>query len=213
MALTDGLRTVLRRVAPATSGRLDESGFLLAGATAGLLGWCGTQILAWVDVPASALAATVLWAVLVGGFAGLTVLHGPDAVRFSDVMFVWGTVNPAAMALTVAGVAGLVPARLAFWTAWVAAAAVGYIWTGGLLVRAGAGRRGWGYVTTGGVALAVLTAGTVAFDLVAPVAFLLLAALHAVPLVLDAKTELSAVARGVTLALVVGVIVGVGLAV
>lgn len=208
MALTDGLRTVLRRVAPATSTRLDESGFLLAGATAGLLGWGGTQALAWLAVPGSALLATALWTVLVAGFMGLTVLHAPEAVRFSDAMFVWGAVNPAAIGLTVGGLVGLVPARLAFWTAWAAASTLGYCWTGWLMVRAGAGRRGWGYVTTGGVSLVVLTVGTVAFDLVAPVAFLLLAAIHAVPLVLDAKTDLSPVARGAILALVAGVIVG-----
>jgi len=213
MAVTDGVRGVLRDITPATSGRLDESAFLLAGATAGLLGWGATQLLAWVDVPSNALLATALWAVLVTGFASLTVLHGPDSVRFSHPMFVWGTVNPAAMALTGCGLVGLVPARLAFWTAWVAAAAVGYLGTGGLLVRAGAGRRGWGYVASGGVALAVLAIGTTAFDRLAPVAFCLLATLHAVPLVLDAKTGLSPVARGGVLTLVVGALVGVGLTV
>ena len=204
MALTDGLREVLRRVAPATSGRLDESTFLLSGATAGLLGWGGTQILAWVAIPDSALLATALWAALVAGFVSLTVLHGPDTMRFSDAMFVWGTVNPAAMALTAGGLVGLVPARLAFWTAWVVAAALGYLGTGELLVRAGKSERGQGYLAAGATALAVLALGTVAFGRVAPVAFLLLAALHAVPLVLDAKTELSAAARGGVLTLVVG---------
>ncbi|MDS0257829.1 hypothetical protein NDI56_00240 [Haloarcula sp. S1CR25-12] len=211
MAVTDGLRARLRHVAPATSGRLDESGFLLAGGTAGLLGWGGTQVLAWVAVPDSALLATALWVVLVCGFAGLTVLHGPDDVRFSDAMFGWGTVNGTATALTVAGVSGLVPPRVAFWFAWVGAAALGYLWTGGLLVRAGAAERGRSYLASGGVALAVLALGAVAFETIAPVAFLLLAALHAVPLVLDAKTEFSPVARGAVVALVVGVIVGTGL--
>ncbi|MDS0281045.1 hypothetical protein [Haloarcula onubensis] len=210
MAVTGGLRGVLRRVAPATSGRLEESGFLLVGATAGLLGWGGTQALSWTDVPNSAMLATVLWGVLVAGFTGLTVLHAPDAVRFSDAMLGWGAVNGTAMALTLGGLAGLVPARPAFWTAWVGAAALGYCLTGGLLVRAGARGRGRGYLAAGGVALAVLALGTVAFDAVAPVAFLLLAALHAVPLVLDAKTDLSAVARGVVLVTVVGTVLAVG---
>jgi len=210
MAVTDGLRASLRGVAPPTSGRLDESAFLLAGATAGLLGWGGTQVLAWVDVPSSALAATVLWAVLVVGFASLTLLHGPDAIRFSEAMFAWGTVNPAAMALTAGGLVGVVPDHLAFWTAWVGAAALGYLWTGGLLVRAGASGRGRAYLAAGGIALVVLSVGTVAFSLVAPIAFLLLAALHAVPLVLDAKTELSAAVRGGVLAAVVCGLVGAG---
>ena len=213
MAVTDCVRARLRNIAPATSARVDESGFLLAGSTAGLVGWGGTQLLAWVAPPYSALAATALWTVLVAGFASLTVLHGPDAVRFSDPMFVWGTVNPAAMALTVGGVAGLVPARLAFWTAWVGAAAVGYLGTGGLLVRAGAPERGRGYLAVGVVALAVLVLGTVTFEAVAPVAFLLLAALHAVPLVLDAETTLSPTVRSGALAVVVCVLLGAGLAV
>lgn len=213
MAVTDGLRVALRRVAPATSGRLDERAFLLAGATAGLLGWGGTQVFSWLAVPNSALAATVLWAVLVGCFSGLTVRHAPDAIRFSDAMFVWGTVNPAAMALTVGALAGLVPARLAFWSAWVTAAALGYLGTGGLLIRAGATERGRGYLAAGSVALAVLALGTAAFEAIASVAFLLLAALHAVPLVLDAKTSLSAVAHATTVALVVGGVLGAAAAV
>ena len=210
--MTDGLRASLRAVAPATSGRLDEPAFLLVGATAGLGGWGGTQMLAWLAVPGSALLATALWVVLVAVFVGLTVFHGPDTVRFSDAMLGWGAVNGSAMALTLGGLAGVVPARLAFWTAWVGAAALGYLWTGGLLVRAGSGRRGWGYLAAGGVGVAVLALGAVAFDRVASVAFLLLATLHAVPLVLDAKTTLSSAARGAVLALVVGGLVGTGLA-
>ena len=79
MAVTDGLRASLRRVAPATSGRLDESAFLLAGALAGLLGWSGTQILAWVDVPDS--AALELMAFL----PGWTCTTGADQGRYSTV--------------------------------------------------------------------------------------------------------------------------------
>ena len=160
----------------------------------------------------SALLATALWVVLVAGFAGLTVLHGPDAVRFSDAMLGWGVVNGTAMALTVGGLVGVVPARLAYWTAWVGAATLGYCWTGGLLARSGAADRGWGYLAAGGVALTVLAVGTAAFETIAPVAFLLLAALHAVPLVLDARTSLSPLTRGASLVLVVGVIVAAGVA-
>jgi hypothetical protein len=198
------LQRALTRAAPATSGRLSESGFLLAGATAGALGWGGTQVLAWADRPSTALLAAALWAVLMVGFVGLTVFHAPPAVRFSAPMLGWGAVNGAATTLTVAGLAGLVPPRTAFWTAWVAAAAVGYCWTGGLLVRAGESERGRGYLATGSVALAVLALGTASFPVVAPVAFLLLAALHAVPLTLDARTTLSPVARvsGLALSLV-----------
>lgn len=197
MAVTDTVRERLEGAAPATSGRLTESEFLLAGAAAGALGWGGTQVLAWVDPPASAVLATVLWAVLVAAFAGLTVLHGPDAVRFSDPMFVWGSVNGTAMALTVGGIIGLVPAFVAFWGAWAAASAVGYCWTGGLLEGTGDPERGRGYLLSGVVALAVLVVGTFAFSTVESVAFLLLGVLHVVPLVLDSRraraTEASSV--------------------
>lgn len=213
MAVADGLRQVLDAVAPPTSGRLDESGFLLAGAAAGAVGWGGTQVLTWLAPPNAALAATALWGVLMLGFSTATVRHGPRAVRFSDPMLLWGVVNGTAMALTVAAVVGAVPGRLGFWYAWAAASAVGYLGTGVLLVRGGAAARGRGYLATGVVTLAVLGMGLVAVEAVAPVAFLLLAAGHAVPLVVDAKTGLSPLARGGTLSVTVVVLLAVGLAV
>jgi hypothetical protein len=57
-----------------------------------------------------------------------------------------------------------------------------------------------------------LAVGTTAFEAIAPVVFLLLAALHAVPLVLDARTSLSPLTRGASVALVVGIIVAAGVA-
>ena len=210
--MSNRLQRTLSRAVPATSGRLSESGFLLAGAVAGLFGWGGTQVLAWTAPPSSAPLAAALWAVLMLGFVALTVFHGPDTVRFSGPMLGWGTVNGAATALTVAGLAGLVPPGIAFWTAWVAAAAVGYGWTGALLVRAGDTERGQSYLVTGVLALAVLAVGTLSFTLVAPVAFLLLAMLHAVPLVLDARTALSPVARAGVLTVVLVTPLGVGIA-
>lgn len=211
MAVTDGLRARLDRLAPATSGRLEESGFLLAGATAGAVGWGGTQLLAWLDPPSGALAATALWAVLLVAFSGVTVRLAPEALRFSDPMLVWGAVNGVAMALTVAGLGGLVPPLVAFWLPWAGASTVGYLGTGGLLVRAGATDRGRGYVASGLVALAVLVAGVVATDAIAPIAFLLLGAVHVVPLVLDARTTMPALARAGTLGAVVAGLVWVGL--
>ncbi|MFC7249889.1 hypothetical protein ACFQJ5_08575 [Halomicroarcula sp. GCM10025324] len=187
MSVTDRVRERLERRSPATSGRLSESEFLLVGAAAGALGWGGTQVLAWLGPRSSAALATGLWAVLVAGFATVTVLHGPDEARFSDPMFVWGSANGTAMALTLGGLAGLVPAVVAFWGAWVAASAVGYCWTGGLLEGAGDAERGRGYLLSGVVALVVLAVGAFTFPTVEPVAFLLLGVLHVVPLALDAR--------------------------
>lgn len=203
----------LSRAAPATSGWLSESGFLLAGATAGLCGWGGTQVLTWVDRPSGALLATALWTALMLGFVGLTIFHAPATVRFSTPVLGWGVVNGTATVLTVAGVAGLVPPVTAFWAAWVGAAAVGYCWTGGLLVRAGDSPRGRGYLATGIVAVCVLAVGVASFAVVAPVAFLLLAALHAVPLTVDARTALSPVVRTGLLIAVLVALLAVGVAV
>jgi hypothetical protein len=187
MSVTDTVRERLERRSPATSGRLSESEFLLVGAAAGALGWGGTQVLAWLGPRSSAALATGLWAVLVAGFATVTVLHGPDEARFSDPMFVWGSANGTAMALTLGGLAGLVPAVVAFWAVWAAASAVGYCWTGGLLEGSGDSARGRAYFLSGLVALAVLAVGAVAFSAVESVAFLVLGVLHVVPLVLDSR--------------------------
>ncbi|NLV13894.1 hypothetical protein [Haloarcula argentinensis] len=213
MAVLNELRGRLQRVAPATSGRLTASEFLLSGAAAGLFGWGGTQAIAWSDRAVGALLATALWVVLIGCFIGLTVLHAPDSVRFSDAMLAWGTVNTTAMALTVGGLLGIVPESLAFWHAWVGATAIGYCWTGGVLEGGGQPVRGRGYLGAGVVGLGLLTVGAVAFPLVSPVGYLALAALHALPMVLDVRTALPAVHRtavvGVAVAavLVAGVII------
>jgi len=211
MAVPDGLRARLDEVAPATSARVDESQFLLAGATAGLLGWGATQVLAWAAPPSAAFLATALWVVLLAAFSGVTVFHGPADTRFSDAMFAWGAVNGTAMALTVGALVGVVPERLGFWTAWAAASMLGYVGTGALLVRAGATDRGQGYLASGVVALGVLLLGVVAFDALAPVAFLVLAVLHVVPLVLDATKTLSPLGRGTFLAASVAGLVGAAL--
>ncbi|MDS0220829.1 hypothetical protein NDI54_05610 [Haloarcula sp. S1AR25-5A] len=213
MAAFDAVRSRLWRVAPATSGRLTASEFLLSGAAAGLLGWGGTQIFAWSSRATGALLATALWVVLIGGFVGLTVLHAPESVRFSDAMLAWGTVNTVATALTVGGLLGVVPEQLAFWHAWVAALAVGYCWTGGVLEGAGQPVRGRGYLGAGVVGLGLLFVGAASFSLVAPTGYLALAALHATPMVLDVRTALPAIHRtgvvgvAVTAAVVLGVIV------
>ena len=211
MAVSERIRTRLRAAVPTTSGRLTESGFLLAGATAGLLGWGGTQLLAWFDPPGAALLATALWGTLIAAFLAVTILHAPEAIRFSDAMFVWGSVNGTATTLTVAGLAGHLPADVTVWHVWVIASALGYVGTGGLLLRAGATDRGRGYLASGVVAVGVLAVGSVAFPDIEPVAFLALAALHAVALGLDTVTALSAVSRGTVLAGTVSAILAAGL--
>lgn len=210
MAASDALRRRLRRVAPGTSGRLTPAEFLLSGAVAGALGWGGTQALAVVDPAAGAVLATALWVVIAGGFVGLTVLHAPESIRFSDVLFVWGTVNGIAMALTVGGLFGVVPPAAAFWHAWVAATAVGYCWTGGVLEGAGQPVRGRSYLGAGVVGLGLLAVGVLAFERVAPTGYLALAALHALPLVLDVRTALPARSRATVVGFAVAVAVGAG---
>ncbi|MDT3436326.1 hypothetical protein [Haloarcula sp. 1CSR25-25] len=213
MAAFDGLRGRLQRVAPATSGRLTGSEFLLSGAAAGLVGWGGTQTLTWLDHAEGALFATALWVVLIGGFVGLTVRHAPEPIRFSDAMFAWGTVNTTAMALTVGGLLGVVPERLAFWHAWVGATAVGYCWTGGVLEGAGQPVRGRGYLGAGVVGLCLLAGGAVAFPLVAPGGYLALVALHALPMLLDVRTALPALHRTAVVGATVAAVLAIGVVV
>lgn len=212
MAVTDALRGRLQRVAPATSGRLSPAAFLLSGAATGLLGWGGTQAITWLSLPRGTLLATALWAVLATGFVGVSLLHAPDEIRFSTVLFVWGGVIGTATLLTVGGLVGVVPADVAFWHAWVAAMAVGYCWTGGLLEGAGQPARGRGYLGAGVVALALLGVGVSALDLVAPVRYLALASIHAIPLLLDVRTALPATGRSFVVALAVAAVLVVGVA-
>jgi hypothetical protein len=210
MPTFDGLRSRLQRVAPATSERLTASEFLLSGAAAGLLGWSGTQALAWSNRANGALLATALWVVLIGGFVGLTVLHAPDSVRFSNAMLAWGSVNATATALTVGGLLGVVPEQLAFWHAWVGATAIGYCWTGGVLEGAGQPGRGRGYLGAGVVGLGLLAVGAVAFPLVAATGYLALAALHAGPMILDVRTALPAIHRTGVVGVAVAAVLAVG---
>lgn len=213
MAVSDALRSRPQRVAPATSGRFTAAEILLAGATAGIVGWGGTQAIAWLNHTSGPLLATGLWVILIGGFVGLTVLHAPDHVRFSNAMLVWGTVNTSAMALTVGGLLGIVPEALAYWYAWVGATAVGYCWTGGVLEGAGQPAHGRGYLGAGIVGLCLLAVGAISFPLVATTGYLALAALHAAPMVIDVRTALPASYRtavvgvAVAAALTVGVVV------
>jgi len=210
MAAFDGLRGHLQRLAPATSGRLTASEFLLSGAAAGLVGWGGTQAIAWLDHASGALFATALWTVLIGGFVALTLFHAPDGVRFSDAMLAWGAVNTTAMALTVGGLLGVVPEQVAYWHAWVGATAVGYCWTGGVLEGAGQPARGRGYLGAGVVGLCLLAVGAVAFPLVAPTGYLALAALHASPMILDVRTALPAIRRTGVVGIAVAAVLAVG---
>ncbi|WP_423999821.1 hypothetical protein ACOZ4I_11995 [Haloarcula salina] len=210
MTASDALRRRLHRVAPATSGRLTPAEFLLSGAAAGAFGWGGTQAIVWFDLADGAVLATALWVVVAGGFVGLTVLHAPESIRFSDVLFVWGAVNGGAMALTVGGLLGVVPEAVAFWHAWVAATAAGYCWTGGVLEGAGQPVRGRGYLGAGVVGLGLLVVGVTAFDRVAPTGYLALGTLHALPLVLDVRTALPARSRATVVGVVVAAAVGTG---
>ena len=208
--MTDGIRALLQRTAPATSGRLSDSGFLFAGAAAGTMGWGGTQLLTWIDPPLGPALATAWWAVLIAAFGLLTVLHAPASVRFSDPMFVWGSVNGTAMVVTVGGVVSAVPPRVAFWHAWVLAAGLGYLGTGTLLVRAGARERGLGYLAGSLVACGVVVVAARSFAAVEPVPFLLLGVLHAVPLLVDAAGGWSVSRRTLSVVGAVGVVLALG---
>jgi hypothetical protein len=172
---------------PPPTGRVGPEQFLRLGAGVGVVGWTGTQTLAWVDPPGSGAVAIALWVALVGVMTGVGLRHCTDALRFSTPLLVWGTVNAAAMTLTVVATLGDTPNWLAVpvWQVWVLAAAVGYGGTAVSMHRAG---REWELYAVAGVLETVLLAvGVLAPGAVAAAPYLLVGLLHAMPLLVDAE--------------------------
>jgi hypothetical protein len=218
------LRTRLAALAPATSGRLDGSGFLLLGAAVGLVGWTATAVLELLAPDAGPLAL-VAWLPLVAAMLGAGLFHTPDAMRFSTPMLGWALLNGLATTATLWAVLFGVPDTLggdpfntvalgpdagAVWSLWTVDLALGYAWTADALRRAGQPSRaaGYSYAAFLGFGLAVYHGAGI--DAIRTVRYPALAALHALPLALDARTDLGGVRRTVVLYLVVFALVGLG---
>jgi len=170
--------------------RLGRRGLLGLGAALLAVGWGGTAFLTRNPTLAPAdpaLTALALWLGLFGLVAVAALAACPSRVTFSRPVLSWVGLNALGFLAVGAAVAGLVPLELqryAFWHVWVAGAVVGFTATGELLRRAGGG---WlVYHTAAAVELSLLVLGVVAFEALLPGLYLVLAAVHPVPLALDA---------------------------
>ena len=218
------LRSRLAALAPASSDRLTGADFLLLGAAVGLVGWTATAALELLAPEAGPLAL-VVWLPLVAAMSGAAILHAPDAMRFSHPLLGWGLLNGLAATATVWAVLFGVPDTLggdpfntvalgpdagAVWSLWTVDLALGYAWTADALRRDGQPSRaaGYSYAAFLGFGLAVYHGAGI--DAIRTVRYPALAALHALPLVLDARSDLGGVRRTAVLYLVVFALVGVG---
>ena len=165
---------------------------LAVGAFLGLVGWMGTQYVAWnpgLALGAVGVEGTTLvilyWLFATVGMAGVIFGAGSRAVAYNPLIWGWGVLVAVAMATNGAVVVGLVPASLAgyaLWHPWIAVYAIGYSVTG--LVTAD--RRRTAYL--GGGLLALLAFGSwLAFPLESQSwLFALTGVVHAGPMIADA---------------------------
>lgn len=170
--------------------RMGRRGLLGTGAALLVAGWGGTAILIRNPTLAPAdpaLSALGLWLGLFALVAAVAVTQCPAGVTFSRPVLVWVGLNTIGFLAAGAAVAGLLPPglrRYAFWHVWVAGAVVGFLVTGELLRRAGAA---WQvYHTAAVIEVTLLAVGLVSFGSLLPGLYLVLGAVHPVPLALDA---------------------------
>jgi hypothetical protein len=224
VAAPDSLQSRLATLAPGTSGRLTGSDFLLLGAAIGLVGWSLTAAVAAV-APGAGLLTVALWVPLVVAMLGAGLLHAPDAMRFSLPMLGWGVLNGLAVTATLAAVLVGVPDQVggdpfntvvlgpdagAVWSLWALDLAAGYAWTADALRRDAQPSRAAGYSYAAFLGFGLLAYHAAGVEAIRTVRYPALAALHAIPLALDARTDLSGVRRTGVLYFVVFALVGLG---
>ena len=225
------VRSRLAALAPSTSGRLGSSDFLRLGAVVGLVGWTATAVLellapvADLAAPTAGLVALAVWTPLVGVMVGAGLWHAPDAMRFSLPLLGFGLLNGLATTATLwavivglpATVGGdpfvtvpLGPAADAVWSLWTVDLAIGYAWTADALRRDGQPGRAAGYSYAAFLGFGLVVYHAAGVDAIRTVRYPTLAALHALPLALDARADLGGLRRTAVLYLVVFALVGVG---
>ncbi|WP_267639615.1 hypothetical protein [Haloarchaeobius amylolyticus] len=155
--------------------------FLRVGALVGTIGWTVTQVAAWLG--AGALPVLVLWVGLLGAMTVVGLARTPPTVRFSTPLLVWGATNGTATVWTVAAVLGApVPATaLAGWLPWLGSFTVAYAATAWFVPAA---RLVYGAASLSAAGLAV---ALLALPALAPVTYLLVGAVHVVPLVVATR--------------------------
>jgi hypothetical protein len=224
VAASDSLRSRLAALAPATSDRLTGSDFLLLGAAVGLVGWSATAAIAAV-APGAGFLTVVVWTPLVAVMLGAGLLHTPDAMRFSLPMLGWGLLNGLAVTATLVAVLVGAPDQVggdpfttvvlgpdagAVWSLWTLDLAAGYAWTADALRRDAQPSRAAGYSYAAFLGFGLLAYHAAGVEAIRTVRYPALAALHAIPLALDARTALSGVRRTAVLYLVVFALVALG---
>jgi hypothetical protein len=158
--------------------------FLAVGAAIGALGWGATALLTarpGIVAPLDpAVAAATVWTPLIVVMVSVGLFGTPDTVRFGRPFLFWGPANGLASLATVAALLAWLPG-VTYWLAWALAAAVGYLGTGVAVRRAGGDGHVW--VATAGCEVSVLVAGGTVGG---PWPFVLLGAMHVLPLALEA---------------------------
>lgn len=168
---------------------------LAVGAVAGAVGWGFTQFLA--STPGFALAtvgvdgsvlAVAYWALASAGMVATGVLAGARVVRYSPLLWLWGALVAGALALDAVALAGLVGPELTrtlLWTPWPVVLGVGFAVTAAVAAH----RRRAAYAV-GAVAASLVLVGAVLFPTtVVDWAFAATGVVHAVPLLVDARTD------------------------
>jgi hypothetical protein len=166
---------------------------LAVGAVLAALGWGGTQFLA--STPGLALdvlgfeAAVVVvayWAMATVGLVALAVATGQRVVLFSPLLWAWGVLVAAALAVNVAVVLGAFGPELGrtlLWTPWPVVLGVGFALTGVVAAHRARGAYLVGALAAGLVVLAAVLFPSTVVDW----AFAATGVVHAVPLLVDAR--------------------------
>ncbi|NHN41457.1 hypothetical protein G9C85_07370 [Halorubellus sp. JP-L1] len=167
---------------------------LVVGAVLGALGWALTQFLA--STPGFALStvgvdgAVVVvgyWALASVAMVALGVLAGQRDVRYSPLLWAWGVLVAGALSLDAVALAGLVGPELGrtlLWAPWPVVLAIGFALTG--VVAAHRARAA--YLVAAFAAGLVVLAAVLFPSTVPDWAFAATGVVHAVPLLVDART-------------------------
>jgi hypothetical protein len=168
--------------------------FLVVGAVLAAVGWGGTQFLA--SSPGLALevlgfealvVVVAYWLVASVGLVALAVAAGQRVVRYSPLLWAWGALVSLALLVDVAVVLGAFEpslGRTLLWTPWPVVIGVGFALTGVV-----AAHRARGAYLVGALAAGLIVLAAILFpSTVDEWAFAATGVVHAVPLLVDART-------------------------
>jgi hypothetical protein len=190
--------TDLAQVRGSLRDGLGVDAILGLGAVLAALCWGATQVLA--DRPGLALdlvgvdgarAVVGLWVAATVLLVAVGVLAGAPGLRYSPLLWVWGVLVGATLAVDVAVLAGAVGPRLGrtlLWTPWPVVLGLGYLVTGIVATH----RVRAAYLAGAGLAGLVVLGAVLFPETVPDWAFLATGVAHAGPLAVDAALDGSA---------------------